>query len=149
MDNLYRLQKSSRRAFTLVEVLFTIAIATVAVLGIISALMFSIYIQADLRQRNLAYREATAILESTKKDLFTNLNEIDRDVIIDTGGNMDPDDDLMGTVELEFFDMDGDPIVPAAAGTELIRARVTVTWTPPGRGDTDQFVVVESLLAPP
>lgn len=141
------------KGFSLVEVLITLAITAIAALGIISALVFSHRSEADLRQRNAAFREGSAVMESTKKSFFNKLSPSVVDVLIDSKGTVSPDDDLMGVAQLQFFDMNnievgGDGVAIPDDG-QMILARVTVRWVPPGRAGNEQSIAIESLLAPP
>ncbi|MDX1973822.1 MAG: prepilin-type N-terminal cleavage/methylation domain-containing protein [Candidatus Sumerlaeia bacterium] len=141
--------RRSRWGLSLVEILITMAIVSIAALGTISALIFAIRTDADFKQRNGAFRQATSTLETTKKALFGSLQPRSFPVVVDSRGNLDASDDVMGTATLQYFSMDGSELASLPTNRQLVRARVTVTWTPPGTNSArPQSVFVESLLAP-
>lgn len=149
-----RLKRPRGNAFTLVEVLITIAIVSIAGTAIISSLIFGVYMRQSIRERNGAMRAAADVMESTKKRLFGELRQMDFDtILIDNRGTVDTSDDIMGTASLRFFDRSGNEVgtssVPMPMDLSLVRAEVIVEWNPPGRrSSTTQSVVLATLLAP-
>lgn len=137
-----------QRAVSLVEIMMTLAIVSIASLATISGLIYVIRVEADLKQRNGAFRQATTILERTKKTLFDSLAPAQFQVPIDTRGTVQTADDIQGTARLQFFDMDGTLLNTLPKDRSMVRARVTVSWRPAGRKNATQSVVAESLLVP-
>ncbi len=143
------LMKNNNRAISLVEIMITLAIISITSLATISALIYVVRVEKDLKQRNGAFRQATTILERTKKSLFDSMGPSQFQIAIDTKGTPATADDVMGTADLSFFDMAGNELASLPTDRTLVRARVTVSWNPPGRGClSTQSVVAESLLAP-
>ncbi len=141
--------RRSRWGLSLVEILITMAIVSIAALGTISALIFAIRTDADFKQRNGAFRQATSTLETAKRALFGSLQPRTFPVVVDSRGNLDPTDDVMGTADLQYLALDGSELASLPTTRQLVRARVTVTWTPPGTNNArPQSVFVESLPAP-
>ncbi|MDK2972835.1 MAG: hypothetical protein PWP23_2590 [Candidatus Sumerlaeota bacterium] len=144
-----------RRAFTLAEVLITVAIVAVAGLAIISSLTAGVYFQQSIREENGALRLATDVIEASKRELFRDLErQIINPVTIDDRGTPETDDDVTGRAELRFYRIDGTEVgipggPPIPGEGTMIRVEATVRWAPAGRRHSKvQEVTLASLLAP-
>ena len=143
-----------RAAFTLVEVVLTIAIVSVTGIAIIAAIAYGVQIEEQIHERNGATRVAADLLESTKKTLFQKLeSKTMNDVPIYDRGTPETTDDVKGTVTLQFYDTAGNKVGtdanPIPLDLSMLRADVRVTWNPAGRRHNDaQTVQIQTLLAP-
>ena len=143
-----------RQAFTLVELMITVAIVSFAGTSIILSIMFGIYLKQSIRERNGAARVAGTALEETKKKLLQRLSyERRTDIVIDDRGTATTADDVRGTLDLRLFDENGNEVgvagSPIPLNRSMLMVEATVTWAPAGRrAQRTQQLVMHSLLAP-
>jgi len=149
-----RNRPNSQRAFTLIEVLMTLLIVSVAGMGIIASLAYGIYLKKSIRERNGAIKAASSVLEQTKRTFFDNLGKRTlNDVVIDDAGSPETEDDVTATVTLSFWDMGGNEVgtelAPLPEDRSMVEARVEATWSPSGRrSSSTQTITLKTLLAP-
>ena len=142
-----------RRGFTLIEIMITVLIVSIAGLAIISSLIFGIFMRQSIRERNGAMRVAADVIESTKKRLFAELSQTTLNaIVIDDRGTTRDSDDIRGTAVLRLFTTDGTEVgisgSPIPTDRPMLRAEVTVTWFSPGWRGGEQMIVLQTLLAP-
>lgn len=139
-----------RRGFTLIEVMIAVFIAAIVFLAIMAGLIYVIKAQKIARERSLAQRQATAILENAKRLAFANLAAYsDRTVLIDDNRTPDdPTDDLVGKSRLRLYSFSNagnHTEINEARSQEFIIAQSEITWKSMGK---DRLVVFTSHMAP-
>lgn len=145
----------TRKGMTLIEVIFAIGIAAILGTAVVSAMVFGIYAKQHRQEYNGAMRLAADQLENTKRVLFHRLeSQTLEDVVIDDGGTPDvEDDDVTGTLKLQFFDKSGNEVGtdenPLPLDKSKVLAKVTVEWTTIGyRSEKPRTLTLSTLLAP-
>ncbi|MEQ8822192.1 MAG: type II secretion system protein [Sumerlaeia bacterium] len=144
-----------QQAFTLVEALITMFIVAFIGMGVMASMMYGMYLQQSIRERNGAQRVAAETLESAKRQLFQNLErQVFQDVVIDNRGTPDEaSDDVTGTVSLRFYTEDGTEVGvtgrPIPLDRSMLEVRATVAWQPSGRmSSRPQQISISTLMAP-
>ncbi len=128
----FGLLRHNGAAFTLVEVLFSVAILAISMLATLSMLMF-IRVENSLEQERA---RASQIVCKTIEDVQTNLaslaNSSSVTIVWDNGTPDNPADDTQGTLEVTVRDLNGVQLSnPQTA--KLVIIEVTLSWTPRGR----------------
>jgi type II secretory pathway pseudopilin PulG len=135
------------KAFTLVEILITVLVASVVLLSILAGLVYSLHAQKMARERTMAQREATILIEEARRLAFPFLVPVEnREVLIDDNRTPDDDsDDLNGTASLKLYRLSDNTELASAQGETMILVQAVVTWNSMGR---DHELTVISHFAP-
>lgn len=151
----HSLLRRLRRGFTLIELMFAVAVVVIVGLAIILGLIYGIFLQQSVYERDSATRLAAEKIEEVRRRMFVTLEqEIDEVVIVDDRGTAATDDDITGLRDLRFFDLAGNEVgVPGGApmpdDRQMVEVRVLVTWNTRGRRSAEEKrVEMRSLLAP-
>ncbi len=146
-----RVERSRFRGFTLVEVVITTFIVAVTGISIIASVTYGIYLRQTIGEHNCATRVAGDIIESVKRTNFNNLSGQTLDVLIDDRGTAATDDDVRGTAELRFFDVNdnlvGTDASPIPSNRTILRVEVEINWNSAAAGRPQTFRM-HTLLAP-
>ena len=146
--------KKVAAGFTLIELMFTVAITAIAGLGTLFALQYGLSVQQSVAERNNAQRAAGDLIESTKRRFYADLTPGDVTLVIDDNGTPNnTDDNLNGTATLSFFTLDGTQVgisgSPMPTDSQALEARVVVTWNSVALRGDNQTLIMSTLLSPP
>ncbi|KPL07508.1 hypothetical protein AMJ85_09390 [candidate division BRC1 bacterium SM23_51] len=130
-------------AFTLVEVLISLVIAVVMIVGILTLLNF-----------NFVYQNQQELRANAMDVMFTEMEKLRRQFIFvvepyavllsDNRTPDNPNDDTLGRLRLQLFDRDNNELTAAPTGHDRVRVVMTVTWR--GRGRLSSRVFREQLV---
>ncbi|HPB30865.1 MAG TPA: hypothetical protein PLB62_05380 [Candidatus Sumerlaeota bacterium] len=121
-------------AFTLVEAVIATLLVTTMTIGIVSMMTYSrSYARLD-RERAAATAHAARKMENLKRQMFTKIAPSRETVVLDNNGTPgNPDDDLLGNLEVNLYSSNGQPIVAPPNEADLLKVEITVSWNPSGR----------------
>jgi hypothetical protein len=106
-------------------------------------------VQQATRERNGALRAAADTIESTKRVLFASLQPTTQTVVLDDRGTAETTDDVTGTMQILFYDTEGNPLATVPLDLSMVIVEARVSWNPAGRRSTAvQTVSLRTLLAP-
>lgn len=143
-----------RSAFTLVEVIFAVAIVAFSVMGSISSIIFIRETLEIDKQRLIALNHARRQIELIRRNVFTNISA--QSVVIDNFNTPEnPDDDLLGQLNTRVWDVNTDGTLGAEVISFPLEERrrvmveVAVTWNRLGRQSSRTAVeVIRTYVAP-
>lgn len=135
------------RAFTLVEIMITIVITLVVFLSIAAGMIYNQRAQKLARERSVAHREATRLLEEARRLSFATLTPIaGRTVLIDNNRTPDrTDDDILGQASLKIFRQSDSQELATAMGENFVVVQAEVRWT---SGRRPRIVTVTTHFSP-
>ena len=136
--------RNCRNAFTLVEVLITLVIAVVMIVGILTLLNFNFTYQNQEELRAGAMDAMAREMEKLKRE-FIFVVEPYTVTVNDNRTPENPNDDTHGTLQVRLFDRDGNELTESPTGSDRIRAVMTVQWR--GRGRLSPRIFQERLVA--
>ena len=146
-------RKSKRNAFTLVEIVISIAITTLIGLGVISSLVFSRTVSEYDKQRIVAINYARSYIEQFRRPFFPTLQG-EHQVVLDDFNTPSPSDDLNAAINVALYEVNsdgsrGDLIVNPPMNQDMVEIEVTVTWNRTGRLSSKRVSeVLHSYIAP-
>ena len=145
--------RSKANAFTLVEIVISIAITTILGLGVISSLVYSRTISEYDKQRIVAINYARSYLEEYRRPFFPTLQG-EHQVLLDDFNTPSPSDDLHAAINVNLYKVNadgsrGDKVVNPPMNEELLEIEVTVTWNRTGRLSSKRVSeTLHSYIAP-
>jgi type II secretory pathway pseudopilin PulG len=144
---------SRKNAFTLIEIVISIAITTLIGLGVISSLVYSRTISELDKQRIVAINYARSYIEEFRRPFFPTLQG-QHQVVLDDFNTPAPSDDLHATLNVDLYKVNADgsrgaKIVNPPMDQELLEIEVTVSWNRTGRLSSKQVTeTLHSYIAP-
>ncbi|MBN1866595.1 type II secretion system protein [Candidatus Sumerlaeota bacterium] len=132
--NTRQTSQRGRGAFTLVEVMVTIAIASVVCLATIASLSWSLQFQALQQQRMGAVAILQREMEEIRQELHPDLIGTRESWLDDNRTPDNPGDDIPCNLIMTLYHADGTPFASGEtpATHERITIELTLTWIPPG-----------------
>lgn len=137
-------------AFALVEVLITLVIAVVMLVGIITLLSFNFLYQNQQELRACAMDIMVSEMEELKQEFTVTLAPYTEALAVSDNRTPDnSDDDTRGRLQVQFFDRNGvalankDEVRDALVPDGRIRVLMTVEWS--GRGRQSGNIYREQL----
>lgn len=146
-------RKSKANAFTLIEIVISIAITTLLGLGIISSLVYSRTISEYDKQRIVAINYARSYIEQFRRPFFPTLQG-QHQVVLDDFNTPAPSDDLYATIDVNLYEVNADgsrgaKVVNPPMDQEMLEIEVTVSWNRTGRLSSKRVSeVLHSYIAP-
>ncbi|MBN1478576.1 type II secretion system protein [Candidatus Sumerlaeota bacterium] len=149
-----RLSLSSRVGYSLVEIIFAMAIVAFVVVGTLSSLLFVRETLELDKQRLIALNHARRQVELIRRNVFTDISS--QSVVIDNFNTPDnPEDDLVGQMTTRVWTVNQD----GSLGSEVtsfplenrhrVLVEVAVSWSRLGRQSTRNAIeVLRTYVAP-
>jgi len=133
-----------KTAFTLVEVMVTLAITTIMVVGIVSLLSFNFIYQNNQELRASAMDAMAREMEKLKRQFIFTIDPYSV-VVVDNRTPDNPKDDTTGTLRVRIYDRDGHQFTEAPTGSDCVRVVMAVEWR--GRGRMAANLYREQLIS--
>ena len=125
------MQSYRKSGFTLVECLIAVAITAVLFLATLSALSFARMNNAIEQERTRAHQIVCSAMDYQQGYLnHEHISSTSQATVWDNGTPDDPDDDTVGTLEIEIRDPDTNDVITSVTGNRMILIETTLTWSP-------------------
>jgi len=125
------MQSRFQAAFTLIECMIAVAIASVLFLATLSALSFARVINAVEQERSRAHQIVCQALDQESAKLFTWTASNSQQTIWDNNTPDNTADDTIGALDVRVTDVrTGTQITTVTLGDELVQVEATLTWSP-------------------
>ena len=123
------IRKSALRGFSLMEVLFTVGVAGISILAILSLLGAARLNNALEQERSRAHQIVSQALEIESFELFTFTHSQRNKTIWDNSTPDDTSDDTVGVLEIEVRDpQNNDLLTTSPDPAVIIQIEATLTW---------------------
>lgn len=135
-----------RRAFSLLELVFSLLITLLIGLGMVGAVIYTRQSMELDKQRLSALNYCRQTMEAAQTNASINT---DYRKLVEFNA---PAQDILATIHVHFHPLDvngiaqWDTVLTAAPGDQPVLCQVTVSWRPSGRWDRPQSLTMTSII---